>query len=175
MNQNRREFLKLMTVAPRLKLVPTASANAKPVLIAVRKVPQQPITQIEYSETVRHFVLVVPGEVARLAYKHFVTLTGSTNAHRYRGFEPGTLRCVGWQISGKGSGEAARIDFELRATHALAEESAEPIEMLKRLYLQNRTSFAAIPDGKWYELPPSFERKIVYMNSRGEQLTSPRL
>jgi hypothetical protein len=166
-NPTRREFLKLLAVAPVAGAVPVASAAAKPLLIGVPHAPLQPVTYLKYSITVRHFVLAVPDKVARNALRQMMDLTDRTNATRYRGFEPGTLRITGWQIEAKDSGKAASIDFDSCTLNEPVEESAEVMELWKRLEMHDRISFAAVPKGKWFELPPSFERRRL-VNSWGE-------
>jgi len=125
-------------------------------------------SHIPYTLSVRNFVLAVPVAVARQSFDAISQVLGRTNSDLYCGFEPGTLRVVGWVVPEESSGQAARIRFESRTAYTAVGELREVHDIVHEFEMRNRVAFSELPGGEWRELPSSFEYRVVYSNSMGE-------
>lgn len=168
MNQTRREILKAMLLVPVAGMVPVTSVAAvpKPVAIVLPKVEPQQIKSLIYSETIRHFVLIISNKAARRDFRQFIDLAGRTNASHYRGFEPGSVLLRGCTTGGTETAAPASVEFDVR----VPETAIMQHPLLAQFEMGNRASFAGLPDGKWFELPPSFVRRVIYVNGQGYEV-----
>jgi len=166
MNQTRRDILKAMMLAPVAGIPAIAADRPKPLVISGCRV--SPISTVSWCGAVRNFVLAVPVAVARQSFDAISQVLGRTNSDLYCGFEPGTLRVVGWVVPEESSGQAARIRFESRTAYTAVGELREVHDIVHEFEMRNRVAFSELPGGEWRELPSSFEYRVVYSNSMGE-------
>lgn len=166
MNQTRRDILKAMMLAPVAGISAAASERPKPLVLTGGQVA--PISTVRCGVTVRHFVLAIPVDVSRQFFDAIHNVLGRENSEPYRGFAPGDLRVVGFEIPESDSGRMSRINFDARVAYTAVGELREVHDIINELEQRNRVSFAELPGGEWRELPSSFEYSVVYSNSLGD-------